>query len=590
MEPLVFSAGVGGVQPQSETVWKQANRYSVPRVAYINKMDRMGADFERVVMDIEAKLDSIPVVVSMPVGAEDAFSGIIDLVHMQAISFDESSQGATIKLEAIPSGMAAQAEKARAALIEKVAEFDDALLNAFLESADVPVDVLQAAIRRATVSGGVVPVLCGSSLKNKGVQQLLDAVTAYLPSPLDVRAIEGEDPKTNALVRRDPSSDEPLSALAFKVASDPYVGRLVFTRVYSGRLKKGQSFYNPRTKERSRVTGLVRLSANQREEIDVLEAGEIGAVVGAKTLTTGDTLCAENAQIELMRINFPEPVMFMAVEPKSRTDRDSLDLALASLASEDPTCHVRKDEETGQTILSGMGELHLEVLVDRMVREHKVEANTGKPMVAYHETALSDGKANHVFDREFNSSRQTAGVSLALSPLARKAGTKIDVTCSTATIPKEFVKAVREGVNDGLLTGVLARYPVTDVEVRVTKMDVDPEYSTEAAFRTAAVLAFRDAFMKAAPELLEPIMALEIVTPAESMGDVMGDLNSRRGKVVEMDAREDSQIIHARVPLAELFGYSTAIRSLTRGRASYTLEPESFDVVPKGLKDELLSR
>jgi elongation factor G len=582
--------GVGGVQPQSETVWKQANRYSVPRVAYINKMDRMGADFERVVMDIEAKLDSIPVVVSMPVGAEDAFSGIIDLVHMQAISFDESSQGATIKLEAIPSGMAAQAEKARAALIEKVAEFDDALLNAFLESADVPVDVLQAAIRRATVSGGVVPVLCGSSLKNKGVQQLLDAVTAYLPSPLDVRAIEGEDPKTNALVRRDPSSDEPLSALAFKVASDPYVGRLVFTRVYSGRLKKGQSFYNPRTKERSRVTGLVRLSANQREEIDVLEAGEIGAVVGAKTLTTGDTLCAENAQIELMRINFPEPVMFMAVEPKSRTDRDSLDLALASLASEDPTCHVRKDEETGQTILSGMGELHLEVLVDRMVREHKVEANTGKPMVAYHETALSDGKANHVFDREFNSSRQTAGVSLALSPLARKAGTKIDVTCSTATIPKEFVKAVREGVNDGLLTGVLARYPVTDVEVRVTKMDVDPEYSTEAAFRTAAVLAFRDAFMKAAPELLEPIMALEIVTPAESMGDVMGDLNSRRGKVVEMDAREDSQIIHARVPLAELFGYSTAIRSLTRGRASYTLEPESFDVVPKGLKDELLSR
>jgi elongation factor G len=582
--------GVGGVQPQSETVWKQANRYGVPRVAYINKMDRMGADFERVVMDIEAKLDSVPVVVSMPVGAEDTFSGIIDLVNMQTIRFDESSLGATINLEAIPAEMAAQAEKARSALIEKVAEFDDALLNAFLESADVPVDVLQAAIRRATVSGGVVPVLCGSSLKNKGVQQLLDAVTAYLPSPLDVGAIEGEDPKTHAPVRREPSSDEPLSALAFKVASDPYVGRLVFTRVYSGCLKKGQSFYNPRTKERSRVTGLVRLSANHREDIDELQAGEIGAVVGAKTLTTGDTLCAENAPIALMRIDFPEPVMFMAVEPKSRTDRDSLDLALATLASEDPTCHVRKDEETGQTILSGMGELHLEVLVDRMVREHNVAANTGKPMVAYHETAMTDGKASHVFDREFNGTRQTAGVSLALSPLARKVGTKIDVTCSTATIPKDFVKAVREGVNDGLVTGVLARYPVTDIEVRITKMDVDPEYSTDAAFRTAAVLAFRDAFMKAAPELLEPIMALEIVTPAESMGDVMGDLNSRRGKVVEMDAREGSQIIHARVPLAELFGYSTAIRSLTRGRASYTLEPESFDVVPKGLKDELLSR
>ncbi|MDE0837685.1 MAG: elongation factor G [Kiritimatiellae bacterium] len=582
--------GVGGVQPQSETVWKQANRYGVPRVAYINKMDRMGADFERVVMDIEAKLDSVPVVVCMPVGAEDSFSGIIDLVNMQAIRFDESSLGAKINLEAIPAELAAHAEKARAALIEKVAEFDDALLNAFLESADVPVDVLKAAIRRATVSGGVVPVLCGSSLKNKGVQQLLDAVTAYLPSPLDVRVIEGEDPKTNAPVRRDPSSNEPLSALAFKVASDPYVGRLVFTRVYSGRLKKGQSFYNPRTKQRSRVTGLVRLSANQREDIDELQAGEIGAVVGAKTLTTGDTLCAENAQIELMRINFPEPVMFMAVEPKSRTDRDSLDLALASMASEDPTCHVRKDEETGQTILSGMGELHLEVLVDRMMREYNVEANTGKPMVAYHETAMSDGTASHVFDREFNGSRQTAGVTLSLSPLARKAGTKIDVTCSSATIPKDFLKAVREGVNDGLFTGVLARYPVTDVEVRVTTMDVDPEFSTEAAFRTAAVLAFRDAFMKASPELLEPIMALEIVTPAESMGEVMGDLNSRRGKVVEMDAREDSQIIHARVPLAELFGYSTAIRSLTRGRASYTLEPESLDVVPKGLKDELLSR
>ncbi len=582
--------GVGGVQPQSETVWKQANRYEVPRIAFINKMDRMGAEFDRVVMEIEEKLDSIPVTLCLPIGAEDAFDGIIDLIGMCAIRFDEESLGAKMSTGNIPADMAAEAEKARAALIEKVAEYDDELGDAYLESADVSIEALQAGIRRATVSGQVVPVLCGSSLKNKGVQQLLDAVISYLPSPLDVTAIEGENPKNSETLTRDPSSDEPLSALAFKVASDPYVGRLVFARVYSGTLKKGQSFYNPRTKQRTRVTGLVRLRANQREDIDQLQAGEIGAVVGAKTLTTGDTLCAENAQIELMRIRFPEPVMFMAVEPKARADRDRLDEALATLGSEDPTCQVRKDPETGQTILSGMGELHLEVLVDRMIREHKVQANTGKPMVAYHETVMAEANAAHQFDREFNGARQTAGIHVAIKPRERMSGNEIEMTCSTANIPREFIAAAREGINDGCVTGVLGRFPVTDVSVNISKMDVDPEFSTDVAFRTAAVLAFRDAVMAATPELLEPIMALEILTPSEYMGDVMGDLNGRRGKVIEIVTRDDIQIIHARVPLAELFGYSTAIRSLTRGRASYTLEPELFDVVPSGLKETLLSR
>ncbi|MDA1044680.1 MAG: elongation factor G [Verrucomicrobia bacterium] len=581
---------VGGVQPQSETVWMQANRYKVPRIAYLNKMDRMGANFYRVVSEIATKLKSLPVVIFMPMGAEENFAGIIDLVEMQAITFDSESLGANMNVTAIPVAFSADAERARAVLIEKVAEVDETVLNAYMESVDLSADVLRAGIRRATVAGLIVPVLCGSSLKNKGVQQILDSVVSYLPSPADVSAILGEDPKTGSPITREPSNHAPLSALAFKVASDSYVGRLVFVRVYSGSLKKGQNFFNPRTHQRSRVTNLVRLKANQREEIEELKTGEIGAVVGVKTLTTGDTLCAENQPIELMRIRFPEPVMFMAVEAKSRADRVRLDEALEVLASEDPTCQIRNDAETGQTILSGMGELHLEIMVERLVREHKVQANTGRPMVAYHETVTGTAAATHHFDREFNGHRQIAGVSLSILPRERNAGNEIVLKTSTLSIPKEFIQAVREGVSDGLVTGVLARYQVTDTCVWITGLDMDPEFSTDVAFRTAAVLAFREAFMKAVPELLEPIMELEICTPVECMGDVMGDINSRRGKVVEMMTRDDSQIIQARVPLAELFGYSTAIRSLTRGRASYTLALESFDVVPKAMREKLLSR
>ncbi len=582
--------GVAGVQPQSETVWHQSEHYGIPRIAFINKMDRLGADFESAVSDMRERLGSNAVPVQLPWGAEEDFKGIVDLIRMQAVVFDDGSLGADMDVVAIPSELAAAAEEARAALIENVAEKDEAVLNAYVENPDVASDLLVAGIRRATVGGDLVPVLCGSALKNKGVQQVLDAVVDYLPSPLDVPVVEGVHPKSGEAVTREADDAAPMSAIVFKLTTDPYVGKLAFTRVYSGRIRKGQNVFNPRTRKRERVQRILRLHADSREDIAELFAGEIAALAGLKEFTTGDTLCVENAPVQLAGIGFPEPVMFMAIEPRSSSDRDKLEEALETLSSEDPTCIVREDPETGQTILSGMGELHLEILKERLRREFKVEANTGRPMVAYRETVTANGRAEHVFDRDIGGKRQYARVVVELSPRERGTGISVDFDVSSAMIPPAFRQDVEEGLHDAIMTGVLARYPLTDISVRVTDGSFDAEASTEVAFRTAAVMAFRDAVVAADAEILEPIMRLEITTPGEHMGDVMADLNTRRGRVREMTARGTMQIIRAAVPLAELFGYATVIRSQTKGRAGYTLEPEQFDVVPKAVKEELLNR
>ncbi len=582
--------GVGGVQPQSETVWRQASRYQVPRVAFVNKLDRMGADFLRVVAEMRARLGANAVAAQLPWGSEDGFRGVVDLVEMIAITFEDASQGAVMHRVAIPEELQVAAEAARAELVEKVAEKDEAVLEAYLEQGDLSADVLKAGIRRVVVANEMTPVFCGSSLKNKGVQPLLDAVVDYLPSPLDVPPTEGHHPKTGAMVSREANDFAPMSALVFKLASDPYLGRIAYVRLYSGHLKKGQNVFNPRTRKRERLMGLMRVHADAREDVDQLCSGEIGAVSGLKGLSTGDTLCSENDPVELIRIRFPEPVMFMAVEPKTRADRDKLEEALQSLADEDPTCIVKRDAETGQTVISGMGELHLEILKDRILREFKVVAHTGRPMVAYRETVTGRGVAVHEFDRDFGGQRHVAGVTVAVEARERGSGNIVEIEVSTRLLPEPYRASVETGLKDGAMTGVLSRYAVTDVRIRVTGIRFDQEFSTEVAFRTAATMAFREAILAAGAVMLEPIMALEIVTPADYMGEVLGDVSSRRGKVNDMTAKGGLQAVHATVPLAELFGYSTAIRSLTRGRASYTMEPVQFDIVPETLQKELLNR
>lgn len=586
----VFCA-VGGVQPQSETVWRQANRYNVPRIAFINKMDRMGADFDRVVTEIRTKLKANAVPLQLPIGAADTFEGAIDLIEMKAVVYKSEDLGAHPVVGEIPAAMQAEAEAARESMIEVLANDDEALADAYLEGGEIPSEIIRKAIRNAVISGKVVPVLCGTALKNKGVQALLDAVVWYLPSPLEVPAVTGTEIKTGNQVERPADDSAPLAGLIFKVAVDPYLGRLLFVRIYSGKLKKGQNVYNPRTKTRERVGRLIRMHSNSQTDTETIYSGEIGVMAGIGKFTTGDTLCAEQAQIALDRIEFPEPVMFMAIEPKSRGDKDKLEEALQLLSDEDPTCRVRIDGETGQTIMSGMGELHLEILRDRLLREFKVPANAGKPMVSYYETLTKDADATFTFDREFGGKRQAATVALHVSAGARGKGNSIEVKPPRNTVPPEFWTSIEQGVQDAILTGVLARLPMQDIHVRITGGGiVDNDSATEMAFRTAAIMAFREAASAAAPELLEPIMSVELVAPPEYTGDLMGDLNGRRGQVREMDTRGDMQAIKADVPLAELFGYSTAIRSLSRGRASYSMEPEQFAIVPQTVKEAILNR
>jgi len=582
--------GVGGVQPQSETVWQQANRYRVPRIAFVNKLDRMGADFNRVVGELRAKLGANAEAVQLPWGREDGFKGVFDLLERKAITFDEASKGRTLIVAEIPSEAVEAVEKARADLIERVAERDEESLAAYLENPDLSAAVLRAGIRRLTVRGELVPVFCGTALRNKGVQLLLDAVVDYLPSPVDVVAVKGTHPKTGEMLEREADDNAPMSGLVFKVANDAFIGKMLFIRVYSGQLKQGQNVFNPRTRKRERVMRLLRMRADSHEDVEKIFAGEIGVVVGLKQATTGDTLCAENAPVELERIRFPEPVIAIAIEPRSRADRDKLTEALDALSSEDPTCVIREDPDTGQTILSGMGELHLEILVDRMFREYKVQASTGKPMVAYRETVTATASVTHRFDREIGGRRHFAEVTLEVSPRERSAGNEVVLAVRKNEVPEAMQEFVSQGVQDGLMTGVLARFPMVDMRVRVTDVKVDPELTTDVALRTAAVMAFREAALAASPEFLEPLMAVEVVTPNEYMGDVLGDLNSRRGKIREMKAQDMTHMIRAEAPLVELFGYATAVRSLTKGRASYVLEPKQFEIVPKTLREELLNR
>ncbi len=587
----VFCA-VGGVQPQSETVWRQADRYHVPRVAFVNKMDRMGADFARVVQEMRDKLRANAVPVELPIGKEEGFIGVIDLLEMKSIVFDDASLGAKFTVGEIPAELKDDAELARAELCEKVADLDEGVMEAYLDKGDLTADELKGAIRRLTVSSQMVPVLCGTSLRDKGVQPLLDAVAWYLPSPLDRPATEATDLKSGEKVTRKPDAKELLSSLVFKIAADTY-GRLFFVRVYSGSLKKGMNVFNPRTRKRERVMKLVRMFSNQRIEIDELKAGDIGAIVGLKEATTGDTLCSEMKPCYLERITAPQPVMFLAIEPKSGADKDKLVESMQELAAEDPTCQVREDEETGQTILSGMGELHLEILVDRLKREFKVAANVGKPMVSYVETVTQPIVKEFTFDRELGGKRHAAAIAIEVKPLERGQGRKVEISrdAKMALPDPKLAECIEQGLMDGVMTGVLARYPMTDIQATALRVTViDPEVSDEVAFRSAAVMGFREAAEAAAPEFLEPIMKLEITTPPESVGEVLGDLNGRRGTVLDMEQRGDMQIVHARVPMAQMFGYATAIRSLTKGRASYSMEPSDFALVPKNVREELLSR
>ena len=588
----VFCA-VGGVQPQSETVWRQADRYNVPRIAFVNKMDRMGADFARVVDELRGKLKAKACPINIPIGKEDAFEGVIDLLSMQAIVYDEASEGKKFAVGEIPAQLKDDAELQRAELCEMVADLDEGAMESYLENGDLKSDELAQAIRRLVVAGRFVPVLCGTSLRDKGVQPLLDAIVAYLPSPEDRPPVAATDLKSGEPVTRRQEASELLTALVFKIATDPYVGRLFFVRVYGGVLKKGANAYNPRTKKRERIMKIVRLSADDQIEVEELRAGDIGAIVGLKECTSGDTLCAEMKPCYLERITAPQPVMFMAIEPKSSADKDKLVESMKALAAEDPTCQFREDEETGQTILSGMGELHLEILVDRLKREFKCAANVGKPMVSYAETITAPSVKQFTFDRELGGKRHAVTLKIAVSPLERGKGVEVVLgrDFRNAVVGKQLVECVEQGLRDGIATGVLARFQMTDLRAECVSAElVDPEVSDEVAFRSAAMMGFREAAEAAVPEFLEPIMKLEITTPPESVGEILGDLNARRGNVLDMDMRGDLQIVHARVPMAEMFGYATAIRSLTKGRASYSMEPDQFELVPKNIREEILSR
>lgn len=587
----VFCA-VGGVQPQSETVWRQANRHHVARIAFVNKMDRMGADFARAVAEMREKLGANAVAAMLPVGAAETYAGEIDLISMRQRRYLDA-EGKTFEDVPVPAEMAAEAQAAHEALLEALAEVDEPFMEAYLENPEQDAATVRAALRRAVIAQTLVPVLCGSSLKNRGTQALLDAVVDYLPSPDERQAPVGIHVRTEAPTEVEMTATAPLSALVFKIATDPYVGRLFFVRVYGGTLKKGQNVYNPRTRKRERVMKLLRVKSDEEEELETLGAGDIGAVVGLKEATTGDTLCAENQPVALMGITAPEPVMFMAIEPKSTAEKDKLAAALGQLAAEDPTCQVRTDAETGQMILCGMGELHLEILVDRLKREFNVTANTGKPMVSYYETVSVVARRTYTFDREIAGRRHCATLTLEVSPLERGKGRQAAVAKSvTKRLPKpEYSAIITDALLDAIATGVLARFPMTDVRAEVVDCALlDEETASDVAFRSAAVMGFREAAMAAQPELLEPIMSLDIVTPPEYVGDIMGDINGRRGQVRDMEMKGDLQEVHALAPLAELFGYATAIRSLSRGRASHTMEAGAFAVVPKTVKEELLNR
>jgi elongation factor G len=581
---------VGGVEPQTETVWRQADKYRVPRIAFVNKMDRLGADFFRVVQMIKDRLGARAVPLQLPIGAEDKFIGIIDLVRMKAVVWEDESLGAKFRDEAIPEDLALLAADYREKLIEAVADSDETIMEKYLEGREISEAELINAIRDATLAIKIIPVLCGSAFRNKGVQPLLDAVVEYLPSPLDIPPVKGVDPDSQSPDERSPKDDSPFSALAFKIMTDPFVGTLSFFRVYSGSLTAGASVYNSTKGKRERIGRLLKMHANKREEIKEVYAGDIAAAVGLRTATTGDTLCDENHPIILESIEFPEPVISIAIEPKSKADQEKLGLSLQKLATEDPSFRVRTDEETGQTIISGMGELHLEIIVDRLLREFNVGANVGKPQVAYKETIRKSVEQQGKFIRQTGGRGQYGDVWIKLEPQQAGSGFEFVDAIKGGSIPREYIPAVEKGVKEATENGALAGYPIVDVKVTLFDGSYHDVDSSEIAFKIAGSMAFKEAARKANPVLLEPIMSVEVVVPEDFMGDVIGDLNSRRGKVMGMDTRPAAQAIDARVPLAQMFGYATDLRSMTQGRATYTMQFSHYEPVPANVAEGIIAK
>jgi elongation factor G len=579
---------VAGVQPQSETVWRQADKYAVPRLVFINKMDRVGADFAASVQSIVDRLGARPVPIQLPIGAEDAFEGIIDLVERKAIRYRDSL-GDTWEEGEIPAELAAEADAARHVLIEAVADHDEDIAMAFLEDEEIDAARLRTAIRACTLDLSITPVLCGSAFKNKGVQPLLDGIVDYLPTPLDKGAVTGTDPKTGEEVVRRPSLDEPFCALAFKIMSDPFVGKLTYFRVYSGVLKAGSHVYNPATGRKERVGRILQMHANSREERESVGAGEIAAAVGLKQVTTGHTLCDEGHPILLESITFPDPVIGLAVEPKTKADQDKLANALGRLSEEDPTFRVHTDDETGQVVISGMGELHLEIIVDRLVREFSVAANVGKPQVAYRETIRKKvEKVQGKFVRQTGGRGQYGDAVISMEPNPGK-GYEFVNSITGGVIPREYIKSVDDGIREAMESGTVAGYPVVDVKVELTYGSYHDVDSSEIAFKVAGSMAFKAGMPKADPALLEPVFEVEVETPEEYMGDVIGDLSSRRGRILSMEKRGKTQIVKARVPLSTMFGYATTMRSLSQGRATYTMQFANYEEVPKALADEIVA-
>jgi elongation factor G len=587
----VFDA-VAGVEPQTETVWRQADKYGVPRICFVNKMDRIGADFQRCVDMIRDRLDATAAIIQLPIGAESEFRGVIDLLAMRALVWtDDAAKGEKYDEVDIPSHLAEEAENSRHDLIDTLSNFDDTITEKFLGEEEITADDLREALRKGTIAGQVVPVLCGSAFKNKGVQPMLDAVVDYLPSPVDIPPTRGTDVKGIEELERQPSDTEPFAALAFKIMTDPHLGKLTYARVYSGKLGTGSQVLNSTKDRKERVGRILQMHANHREDRDAAFAGDIVALVGLKQTTTGDTLCDANAPIVLESLDFPEPVIHVAVEPKTKNDQDKLSRALQALSEEDPTFQVHSDEETGQTIIGGMGELHLEVLVDRMLREFKVDANVGKPQVAYRETIKSRvAKVETRYVRQTGGRGQYGHVVLDLEPTGPGGGYEFVDKIAGGIIPKEYIPSVDAGIQDAMSSGVLAGYPVVDIRATLVYGSYHDVDSSEMAFKIAGSMCFKEACRKATPVLLEPIMSVEVVTPEDYMGDVIGNLSSRRGKVEGMEQRANSQVIRAQVPLGEMFGYATDLRSRTQGRATYSMQFNSYQEVPESVSKEIVAR
>ncbi len=584
----VFDA-VAGVEPQSETVWRQANRYGVPRIAFVNKMDRVGANFPRCVEMMKTKLNAKPAPIQIPWGTEADHRGIIDLVNLKAVEFHDDEQGSKYDTLEIPADMQDETAKYREMLIEAVAESDDALLEKYLHGGKVEAAEIKDALRRATISGHVQPVICGSAFKNKGVQQLLDAVVDYLPSPVDVKPIVGHD-DVGAELERPPSDDAPFSALVFKIMTDPFVGQLAFFRVYSGHMDAGTGVYNSTKETNERVGRILKMHANKREEIKEVWAGDIAAAVGLKNVSTGDTICDRDQPVILEAMNFPEPVIAVAIEPKTKADQEKMGMALAKLMQEDPTFKVHTDKETGQTIIRGMGELHLEIITDRMVREFNVGANIGKPQVAYREAITKEAQGHGRFIRQSGGRGQYGECKIRIKPAEEGHEFVFENQTFGGSIPKEFIKPIEQGIKEALETGILAGYPTTGVHVELYDGSYHDVDSSEMAFKIAGSMAYQDAAKKARPIIKEPIMDVEVVVPEDYMGDVIGDLSSRRGHIKHMEPRAGVQVITARVPLSEMFGYSTNLRSMTQGRGNYTMQFAAYDEVPKSVSEEIIAK